>query len=217
MAVITISRQVGSEGDRIARGVCELLGYRYLDKALMAQVAQEQGISEEEAIDFSEDSYHVRSVVDTLLRRPPSPSGASTWNRATRGEEARLARVVDQEMAAALVSATVRALWRYGQIVVVGRGGQAILRDAPGVLHVRIVARLEDRVRRLMESAALDRKAALGLIDERDRATTQYLRRFHDVAWSDPTLYHLVVNSSLLDVEPAAEVIAAAAERIGGS
>ncbi len=44
MAVITISRQFGSGGLEITNRVCELLGYRYLDKLLMAQVAAEVGL-----------------------------------------------------------------------------------------------------------------------------------------------------------------------------
>ena len=56
MAVITISREVGSGGDQIARRLCELLGYRHFDKTLMAQVAKEQGVSDTEVVDFSEDN-----------------------------------------------------------------------------------------------------------------------------------------------------------------
>ena len=51
MAVITISRQYGSGGDEIASRVCELLGYRYFDKRMMAQVASEAGLSSKEVID----------------------------------------------------------------------------------------------------------------------------------------------------------------------
>jgi cytidylate kinase len=39
MAVITISRQFGSGGREVAARVCELLGYDYFDKELIAQVA----------------------------------------------------------------------------------------------------------------------------------------------------------------------------------
>jgi cytidylate kinase len=41
MPVVTVSRQFGSGGTRIAARVCELLGYRYLDKVLMTRVADE--------------------------------------------------------------------------------------------------------------------------------------------------------------------------------
>jgi cytidylate kinase len=214
MAVITISREVGSGGDQIARRLCELLGYRYFDKTLMAHVAREQGVSDTEVVDFSEDSYRVRGFIDALLRRSTRLATATTVGTTTRGERTRLVQNVDEEMAASFVRATIRALRTYGQVVVVGRGGQAVLRDANDVLHVRIVARLEDRVHEVTQTEGLTREAALTMIGERDRATTEYLRRFHGIDWTDSSLYHLTVNTSLLGREAAAELLASAARRI---
>lgn len=78
MAVITISREVGSGGDQIAHRVCELLEYRYLDKLLLAQVAREQGISGTEVVDFSEDKYRLRGFIDALLGRSARVALATT-------------------------------------------------------------------------------------------------------------------------------------------
>lgn len=214
MAVITISREVGSGGDEIAHQVCELLGYRYFDKTLMAEVAQEQGLFQESLAGFSEDSYRLRGFIDALLRRSTPVARAMVWTTTPQGGETRVTEVLDEETAAALLASAIRGLRTRGQVVVVGRGGQAILRDEPGVLHVRVVAHQEDRVQRLMQTEGLKREAALSLIGERDRATAQYLRRFHNVDWADPTLYHLTINSSLLGNEMAAVLIAEAAKRL---
>jgi len=214
MAVITISREVGSGGDQIARRLCELLGYRYFDKTLMAQVAREQGVSDTEVVDFSEDSYRVRSFIDALLRRSTRIATATTVGTTTRGERTRLVQDVDEEMAASFVRATIRALRAYGRVVVVGRGGQAVLRDATDVLHVRIVARLEDRVHEVTQTEGLTREAAHTMIGERDRATIEYLRRFHGIDWADPSLYHLTVNTSLLGREAVADLLASVARRM---
>ena len=214
MAVITISREAGSGGDQIARRVCELLEYRYFDKILMAQVAREQGISETEVVDFSEDKYRLRGFIDALLGRSARVALTTTMATTTSGAVTRVVHPVDEEMAAAFVSSTIRALWTRGRVVVVGRGGQAILRDVVGVLHVRIIGRLEDRTWRVMQAEGLTRDAALRVVDERDRATAQYLRRFHGINWADPSLYHLTLNTSLMAQETVAEVIAAAARRL---
>lgn len=214
MAVITISREVGSGGDQIAHRVCELLEYRYFDKLLMAQVAREQGVSETEVVDFSEDKYRLRGFLDALLRRSARVALATTLATTKSGAMTRVVHSVDEEMAAAFVSATIRALWTRGRIVVVGRGGQEILRDVAEVLHVRIIARLEDRVRQVMQAEGLTRDVALRTIDERDRATTQYLHRFHGIDWDDPLLYHLTLNASVMDRETAAGVIATLARQM---
>lgn len=214
MAVITISREVGSGGDQIARRLCELLGYRYFDKTLMAQVAKEQGVSDTEVVDFSEDNYRVRGFIDALLRRSSRVATATTMGTTTRGERTRVVQEVDEDMAASLVRTTIRALRAQGQVVVVGRGGQAILRDTADVLHVRIVARLEDRVYEVTQAEGLTREAALALIGERDRATAEYLHRFHGIDWADPSLYHLTVNTSLLGREAVADLLASTARRM---
>lgn len=103
MAVIKISREFGSGGDQIAQHVCELLGYRYFDKTL---VAQERGFSDVEAVDFSEDSYELRSFIDTLLRPPFSIT--SEWIATPSGEEIKRTWVVNEETAAEFVTATAQ-------------------------------------------------------------------------------------------------------------
>jgi cytidylate kinase len=214
MAVITISREVGSGGDQIARRLCDLLGYRYFDKTMMAQVAREQGLSDTEVVDFSEDTYQGRGFIDALLRRSARLATATTIGTTPRGKRIRVVQDVDEEMAASFVRTAIRALRARGQIVVVGRGGQAVLRDAAGVLHLRILARLEDRVHEVMQAAGLTREAALTLIRERDRATAEYLHRFSGIDWADPALYHLTVNTSLVGREAAVELLASMARRM---
>ncbi len=213
MAVITISREVGSGGDQIARRVCELLEYRYFDRVLMAEVARGQGISETRGGGLLGGSLPGAE----FHRRPVEAVGASCHHHHGRHHDQRggnagrpgrrrrhggRLRVSDDPRAADA-----------GKVVVVGRGGQAILRDASGVLHVRIIARLEDRVRQVGQADGLTREAAHSEVEERDRATAEYLRRFHRIDWADPSLYHLTLNTSLLGHDAAADVIAATARR----
>ncbi|HSO28066.1 MAG TPA: cytidylate kinase family protein, partial [Anaerolineales bacterium] len=67
MAVITLSRQFGSGGDEIAFEVADRLGYRYLDKQLLAEIAAEVSFTEVQMVDFSEDTYQRRSLLNQIL------------------------------------------------------------------------------------------------------------------------------------------------------
>ena len=99
-----------------------------------------------------------------------------------------------------------------GNVLLVGRGGNRFLRDRPGAFHVRLVAEMPTRVRRVMEHRWLREEAARRLIAQSDSQR----RRFHESCfncdWSDPLEHHLTVNSGRLG--PAAvDLIAAAATR----
>jgi cytidylate kinase len=61
------------------------------------------------------------------------------------------------------------------------------------------------------------RRAAQDLMESSDAASAEYLRRFFGVDWSDPQRYHLLINASKLDIEPAARTIIEAARLLGRS
>ncbi len=65
------------------------------------------------------------------------------------------------------------------------------------------------------EKENLSPAEARALIDQRDAAAAQYLDRFFHIAWDDPLLYHLVINTGRCDLALAAQVIAAAAQQLG--
>jgi cytidylate kinase len=96
----------------------------------------------------------------------------------------------------------------------VGRGGQVVLADKPGVLHVRIVAPLEERVARLQAREQLTPPQARHWIAERDSASAEYLRVFFHTDVEDPTLYHLVLNTGKFSIERCVAYIGAAAESL---
>ena len=209
MAVITISRQYGSGGDQVAARVCEMLQYAYFDKKLLTRVANEVGLSEGEAVDLSEDDYRVRGFMDRLFGRSKSlGSQVRGWREDASGVRIAEVRGMDIDQAAALVRAAIEAAYREGNLLIVGRGGQVVLQNKPGALHVRIEAPYDVRVRRVAEEERIVPSAAQDEITDRDRAAAGYLKRFHDVDWADPSLYHLIVNTGKWDLEAAAKIIA---------
>jgi len=207
MAVITISRQYGSGGDDIAERICEILAYRYFDKSLMADVAFEVGLSATEIVDFSEDQHRVRGFLERLFSRQRVVAEARKWREDTAG--ARIQEVIglDEVQSIALVRSIIRAAYKQGNVVIVGRGGQALLREEPGVLHVRIEAPLLARARHVQDREQMSLEAAQKKIAEREAAAADYLKRFYGIDWLDPLLYHLVINTGKWDTEAAAQII----------
>ena len=224
MAVVTISREYGSGGDQVAARLCEILGYHSFGKAQITLAAEETSMSGLNAVDYSEDNHEVQSFLNRLLGRSASSVQNIAWTEnpsiASRPKRADVHEVA----VLSLVKRAIKAALRANNMVIVGRGWQVLLKDTPGVLHVRIEAPLEHRTRFIMEQMKAAQKgdqansglmrAADEMISNRDLASADYIRRYYNVDWADPELYHIVLNLGLLNVEQAAQIIAAATREI---
>lgn len=109
-----------------------------------------------------------------------------------------------------MVGLVIRGLAREGNVLIVGRGGQVLLRKHPRALHIQIVAPFEERVQVVMDRQGLSQRAAQNRVRTSDRARFDYLRRYHDADWLDPTLYHLVINTGWVSVETGVQLIVTA-------
>jgi cytidylate kinase len=209
VAVITISRQYGSGGNEIAGRVAEMLGYRIFNKRMIARMASEVGLSDDEIVDFSPEDHKVHSLLERLFggRRSPAVAQIRTWTEDTRGVQTEQTRELDEDEATALIRYALETAYERGNVVIVGRGGQAILMEMSGVLHVRIEAPLDARVEHLQDREGISVAAAQEMGTKRDKAAADYLKRFHGIDWSDPLLYHLVINTGKWDIEAAAHLI----------
>jgi cytidylate kinase len=214
MATITISRQYASGGEEIAARVAQLLGYTIFDKTMMAEVAADLGLTEHEIVDFRETDQRSFGFLDRLLGRTLTVAQVRTWQEDISGVRTPAVIKVTDSQAIAMVQGVIDAAYKRGNVVIVGRGGQAILQDRPGVLHVRIEAPLEHRIQRLMDRDETTPTQAELEIEDHDRAARDYVKRYHDLDPTDPMHYHLLINTGLLDLETAAEVIALAAQQM---
>jgi cytidylate kinase len=178
MATITISRQLGCQGDAVAHAVADRLGYRVVYREVINQAASEAGAPE-----------MALAVLDVLglLDMRPSAQEERAYQQAIR-------RVIE-ELAA------------QGKVIIIGRAGCVLLQDRRDVLHVRLVAPLRQRIHRIALLQAITPEAAQAQVEASDRARRAYVDHYHHVDWEDPQLYDLVLNMGKLTVDSAAELI----------
>lgn len=178
MATITISRQLGSLGREVARIVAERLGYRMMWRDLINEAARRAGAPE-----------MALAAIDELglLGMYPSRKACEAYCQAVRQ--------VMEELAA------------QGNVVILGRAGQVILRDHSDTLHVRLMAPTRMRAERIAQTQEISIGAALAQIEASDRYRRNYLKRFYQVRWDDPELYDLVINTGRVTPGVAAELI----------
>ena len=101
-----------------------------------------------------------------------------------------------------------------GNAMIVGRGGQMILRGRPGVLHVQVGARFETRVYNIIQREGVKWREAAHRVRMADEQRAGYLRRFHNVDWMDASLYDVVISTDQIPCEVAVEMVIAAAKAV---
>ncbi len=202
MAVITLSRQLESGGDEVAQLLCEKLGYERFDKHAMAQVGQEMGL----AAGAIQDAVDFKPVAKTLLERwfgstqRLTGGDPSSWTFTERNDAL-------QDLTIANLVEIIHAAYKKGNVVIVGRGGFAALQDKPDVLHVRIQAPLELRVKRLQEHQGCTHEEAQKKIRERDVSDVEWIKRYFGLDSHEPTLFDLVISTAKYTPADAAELI----------
>ena len=183
MAIITISRQFGSLGDEIAKATAEALQYEYIEKNQISDVLSKFGFSS--------------SDVDKYDEKKPS-----LWQ----------SLLMHKELFALYIRAVVCELASQKDVVLVGRGGQVILRDIPGTFHVRIIAPYETRVKRTIEQAGYENKQAQQMVRQVDRDSSGYLSTYFDTDWDESTLYDLIINTRVMNLNKSVELITCAVD-----
>lgn len=230
MTVITISRQLGSHGEKIATRVAQELNLRLIDAETINRAAQRAGVPQVALAEMEQERQQgLTNRVLNALRAMPSLSPLSETG-ATPPEFpgltipfAGLFSTTVPPLSAWLdgyvrmVDLVIQGLAREGNLLIVGRGGQVILRDHPSALHVQIVAPLAYRVAVIMERQNLNQRAAQNRIRASDRARFDYVRRYYDADWLDATLYHLTLNTGRLSVPTAVDLIIATQTALAGS
>jgi cytidylate kinase len=88
-----------------------------------------------------------------------------------------------------------------GNVVIVGRASQMILKEFPDCLHVRVIASLDTRIKNIQNTKKVSEKAAFAQIQESDRYRQNFIKRFYSVDWNDPALYDLTINTDNFEIE----------------
>ncbi len=178
MSMITISRQLGSLSTEIARGVAEKMNYEYVDKEKIGKILADFGFGAPELEKFDE-------------KKPPF------WDSLS----------IQRTKFLHSIQAAIYDFARKGQVVIVGRGGQVLLKNVPGTLHIRIFAPFDLRLKRLVESERIDEKHAVRTLQQSDHDAAGYMLSFFNAALNDATLYDLLINTEKLSPATAIQMI----------
>jgi cytidylate kinase len=186
MAVIAMTREMGSLGKDVAAGLAEQMGLTVVHHELVEHhLAERLGVKE------------------------------SAVHRYLEGEASLFERwKIDKQKLSRYTAEEILELAQKGNVIIRGWGATGVLRHLPHVLRIRVCADMAFRERVMMVRLGLtDATAARREIERSDAAHAGIVRGFFGVDWQNPLLYHLVVNTSGVPVETCVKIVRLLAER----
>jgi hypothetical protein len=186
---VTISRDLGSLGDDIARLLAMQLGWHVFDKEIVNHISANSHVRETLVQQLDE---RVRTrVQDGMLRwfsiPESTPFGCEEYHEA-------------------LVK-TLTYLAALGNAILVGRGANFALRQERSGLHVRLTASPQVRIQRLGERWGLPHDQAGKRMNEKDAERRAFIRHHFNQDLEDVRCYDMVFNTDGLSSEQVAGAI----------
>jgi cytidylate kinase len=184
MAIVTVSHEMGSGGAELGTVLAERLGYRYVDQDMISQAARQYGVGEEKLSQVDETKPSFVERFDVETRRYITVLQSA------------LLDVAEQDNA-----------------IIMGRGGQVLLRGITHVLRLRVMAPFDLRVKRVMKKMAgqmgetVDARTTAEMVRRNDQEKFGRMRYLYDVDWSDPALYDSVLNTEKISHEAGVDLV----------
>ena len=194
--VLTVNREFGSGGGRIAQTIANWLGWKLLDRDIIDAIAYQAHVDKNVVRHYDEH-------VDSWLRRINQQAMRSAALAA--GLELGENSVFDAEEMVKISQKIIEKSHLDGNVVIVGRGAQCVLQHKPDVFHVFVYAPLKERLVRLRDrlEKGADIEQRLRTVDG-ERA--KYLQQYFGKNWCNMHLYDLMICSHA-DEDAAARAI----------
>ena len=214
--IVTLSASFGSGGSIIGPQVADALGLQFLDRAIPVAVAEALAVPMSEVMAHDERRASGLGRLFASLARvaPATDPTFSPTDPSLSGGTMGAGPALSDQPEQAFRTQTERVLRQVARTdggVILGRAAGMVLHEHPNALHVRLDGPLDARVHRAMTYEGLDEEHARKLLAETDRAREAYVKHFYRCDARDATLYHLVLDSTALDLTTCTDLVVAAA------
>ena len=188
--IITIGRQFGCGGKRIAEALGEKLGIPVYDHELIIKAAQESGFSAE-FFERSDEKKRFFSLTSIFA----GSYGPDTEN------------YMSDKGLFKIQCETIQSIAEQGSAIIVGRCSDYVLRDRENTLNVFLTSPLEERVKRISETEGVTLEKAEEIVEKQDRNREEYYNYYTFGNWGVASNYDLCIDSSIAGIEGTADII----------
>ncbi|MEA5085557.1 Cytidylate kinase [bioreactor metagenome] len=188
--IITISRQYGSGGRKIAEALAKKLEIPLYDNEVISLAAKESGLNEK------------------VFKNPDDvPSSNLLYSISMLGPTKEQYGIPLYEKIFMVQSDAMRALAQKGSCVMLGRCGDYVLKDVEDCTHIFICASLKERVKRAKEDYGLSEENIEKKVLNVDKRRETYYNYHTNQKWGYPSNYHLVINTDHLEINDIIKLI----------
>ena len=199
MAVLTISRMFGTGARALGESIAGRLGYSFFDHELIQMVAEKAKVSAdgievmERAVEGKFQKFLATLVPKSLMDMIQSAEYGS----------------MDEEIYTDMLSHVIHKIATEDNAIILGRGGQYILKDRPHTYHVLLVADLDYRINHIRKCFELTKRQALLAVAMEDKRRVNLYRKLGKVDYDQADHYHAVLNMRLTDQKKAGDMLCA--------
>jgi cytidylate kinase len=169
MAILTIARKYGSGGREIGQAIAHQLNYDYIDRGRILNDMRGEGKQWEEQAKHFDENY------------------PDLWERYDWSFKGFVALNQSYFLSYASKDKTV----------IMGRGGNFLLKGIPFVLRVRIIAPIEKRMEKVMEREGVNNENARWLIEKADHEMAGAIYLIYGRDWDNPAEYEMVFDTGI--------------------
>jgi cytidylate kinase len=195
--VVSLGRESGAGAGQLARQLGAELGWPVFDEEIPRAAARRLGIPDDSLDEWDEHAPRfLESIGHALLLGSPDVMVDPAYARRPAARDvADATREVLLERAAE------------PPVILVGHGAQVLLENRPRTLHVRLVAPIGERVRRIVARRACVEDEAAEICHAVDRDRVHYVQQFLHRDVRDPQLYALQINTGAVSIDDAVRLV----------
>ena len=183
--LITIEREYGCGGGKIAAELAQRLGWKLWDHLLTEEIARLANVDCAAVTRCAER-------MDSSFHRLAKAFWRGSYERGSLlGNQ-----VFDADCIVSLMEQIAPRIAQEGSAVVVGRGAPYFLREQPDAFHVFLYAPRAEKIRRLVQDGS-SQSDAEDMVDTVDRERVAFVKHYFDADWPTRSLYHVMINTAV--------------------
>ena len=183
--IISVSRQFGSGGHKIAEVLAEHFELPIYDHRMLDSIAKEKGVDPRVLEKYDE------KPLNRFLARNVSGFSSSLENNLAQMQFSYLKDKADSGES----------------FVVVGRCAETVLKEYDGLITIFVLGDEETRVKRIEQLHGLSADEAKRLVKTKDWRRKSYHNCYSRGRWGDSRNYDLSINSSRLGIEGTTKML----------